>query len=163
MNYNNLAQKTNYIAGSDKLKLLPFYLTAINIPGVTFGLPEVGGRGGAKALLSSDTITFNGLSIEILIDEDFKVYQEFIDKALKNVNVEDSTFTDEPFDFWVEINNNKGNKIMKFEFNSCRIESIDDIQLDTSDDITEYSMSVSLRYDYFNIIKSDRDVPSLKT
>lgn len=160
MNYNNLAQKTNYIAGSDKLKLAPFYLTNVNLPGLTFSYPEISGRFGSKVFMAGDNIQYNSLSFEMLIDEDFNLYNEFLDKILENINVETGTFADNTFDFWIEINNNKGNKIMKFEFYNCRIESLGDIQLDTQDDITEHTITVEVRYDYFKRI-TNNSVPTL--
>ena len=159
MNYNNLAQKTNYTAGSDKLDLLPFYLTSVNVPGVSLSHAEVGGRAG-KFNITGDTITYNALSFEMLVDEDFEIYHEFMDKIMQNVDSEYGTFENVEFDFWIEVNNNKGNKVFKMEFYNCRLESIGDIQLDTQDDLTEYTMSVDLKYDYFKIIKSGSSVPA---
>jgi hypothetical protein len=159
MNYNNLAQKTNFIAGSDKLALLPFYLTNVNLPGLNLNYPEVGGRFSTKMYLAGDTITYNNLSFEILLDEDFEIYNEFMDKVFENINVESGTFADNTFDFWIQINNNKGNKLLKFEFYNCRIESVGDILFDTQDDITQHGMSVEIRYDYYK--RNNDKAPSI--
>lgn len=162
MNYNNLAQKTNFVAGSDKFDILPFYLTSVNIPGINFGYPEVGGRGSARLNLASDTITYNALSFEVLIDEDFNVYHEFMDKVVQNISVERASFADNTFDFWVEVNNSKGNKLFKIEFYNCRVESIGDVLLETQDDITEHTMSVEIKYDYYKMIRGN-SIPTLAT
>ena len=132
MNYNNLAQKTNWKAGTDKFPLMPFYLTNISIPGMNFSLPETGSRFGSRINLPSDTIIFNSLSFDFLIDEDFEIYRTFYSYIINSINPEKGTFADISFDLWVELNNSKGNKIMKFEFYNCRIESIGDIELDTT-------------------------------
>lgn len=161
MNYNNLAQKTNYIAGSDKLPKLPFYLTTVNIPGINFSHPEIGGRYGSRLNVVGDSITYNELSFEMLVDENFEIYHEFMDKVVHNINPESGTFAPIEFDFWIQINNNKGNKLFKINFTNCRISSLDDIILDSQDDITEYIMSVSIRYDYYTIEKNI--VPTLRT
>jgi hypothetical protein len=108
-NNNNLAQKTNFTAGSNDLELLPFYLTSLNIPGINLSHPEVGGRSGAKINLTGDTITFNTLALEVLIDEDFEVYHELMSKITSNINVEAGSFASIEFDFWIQINNSKGN------------------------------------------------------
>jgi hypothetical protein len=157
-NYNNLAQKTNFTAGSDKLELLPFYLTTVNLPGVNLAHPEVGGRAG-KFNLAGDTLTYNALSFEMLVDEDFNIYHEFMDKIFQNIDSEAGTFNNIEFDFWIDINNSKGNKLFKIEFYNCRLESIGDVQLDSQDDITEYTMSVEMKYDYFKTIRSN-SIPS---
>lgn len=163
MNYNNLAQKTNFIGGSDKFENLPFYLTNVNIPGINFSYPEIGGRTGARFNLAGDTITYNALSFEMLIDEDFNIYHEFMDKVRENINPETGQFANNTFDFWLQINNNKGNKLMTYYFHNCRIETIGDILLDTQDDMTEHQMTVDIKYDYFTIDKSDTSIPVLKT
>jgi hypothetical protein len=160
MNYNNLAQKTNYIAGSDKLDLTPFYLTTVNIPGISFSHPEMGGRYGSRLNVTGDTLTYNALSFEMLVDEDFNVYHEFMDKVFDNVNPESGTFAAQEFDFWIEVNNNKGNKLFKIEFYNCRIDSLGDILLDSQDDITEHLMSIDIKYDYYKIVKSQQ-IPTL--
>jgi len=154
MNYTNLAQKTNFIAGSDQFENLPFYLTTVSIPGITFSHIELGGRTGAKMLAQGDTATFNNLTFEMLIDEDFTIYHEFMDEVRKSINVETGTFADRSFSFWVEINNSKGNPLFKIEFYECRIESIGDIELSTQDSETEYTMSVDVKYTHHNVIKT---------
>ncbi len=152
MNYNNLAQKTNWTAGTDKFPLVPFYLTNISVPGMNFSVPETGSRFGARINLASDTITYNSLSFDFLIDEDFEIYKTFYDYIYQSINPEKGTFADTSFDLWVELNNSKSNKIMKFEFYNCRIESIGDIELDTTSDETEIVMNLGLKFDYFKIL-----------
>ena len=152
MNYNNLAQKTNWTAGTDKFPLVPFYLTNISIPGMNFSVPETGSRFGARINLASDTITYNSLSFDFLIDEDFEIYKTFYNYISQSINPEKGTFADTSFDLWVELNNSKSNKIMKFEFYNCRIESIGDIELDTTSDETEIVMNLGLKFDYFKIL-----------
>lgn len=159
MNYNNLAQKTNWTAGSDKFPLLPFYLTNISIPGMNFSVPETGSRFGSRINLASDTISYNSLNFDFLIDEDFEIYKAFYKYIIESINPEKGTFADRSFDLWVELNNSKSNKIMKFEFYNCRIESIGDIELDTTDDSTESTMNLGIKFDYFKVI--DTKMPDI--
>lgn len=152
-NIHNYAQTTNYTAGSNALELTSLYLTSVNLPGINFAHPEIGGRSGARLSLSGDNIVYNALSFELLIDEDFNVYHEFMDKVFGSLNPEDGTFESKEFDFWVEINNSKGNRLFKIEFYNARVENISDIPLNSQDDITEFNMSVDVKYDYYKIIK----------
>lgn len=151
MNHNNLSHRSNFIAGSEAFKDVPFMLTTLNIPGISLGHSQVGGRGSSKMFMSADVITWNALSFDMLIDEDFKVYTEVMDIVRKNLNVESGNFANFVFDFWIEINNNKGNKVLKLEFTNCRIESIGDISLDVQDDTTEHTLNISMVYDYYTI------------
>lgn len=152
MNYHNLAQKTNWTAGSDKFPLLPFYLTNVSIPGMSFSIPESGARYGSRINLASDTVTYNSLSFDFLIDEDFEIYKTFYMYLLESINPEHGTFADKSFNLWLELNNSKSNKIMKFEFYNCRIESISDIELDTTSDETEIVMNLGIKFDYFKLL-----------
>lgn len=157
MNYNNLAQSTNYIAGSDKFKNIPFYLVNVNIPGMTFSHPAVGGRNSTRIKLQADTVTFNSLSFEMLIDEDYEIYKELMSIIRKQISIETGTFGDFTFDFWIEVSNSKGHKVMKLNFSNCRLESIGDINLDTREDVTEVAMSVEIAYDFYEI----EEIPNL--
>lgn len=152
MNYNNLAQKTNWTAGTDKFPLVPFYLTNISIPGMNFTVPETGARFGSRINLASDTISYNSLNFDFLIDEDFEIYRTFYSYISDSINPEKGTFADITFNLWVELNNSKGNKILKFEFFNCRIESIGDIELDTTSIETEGTMNLSIKFDWFKLV-----------
>lgn len=166
MNYSNLAQRTNFIASSDKFYNVPFFLTSVNIPGISIQHPEIGGRGGAALNIQGNTVTFNTLSLEMLIDEDYLIYEELMNIINKNVDVENGTFKDFFFNFFVEVTNSKGNKVMKVDFYNCRIESIGDIELNTQDESNEMTLSLELKYDYFvrepikryKFIKTEADV-----
>lgn len=160
MNYSNLAQRTNFIAGSDKFDNLPFFLTNVNIPGINLSHPEIGGRDGVQMLLSGDTVKYSALSIEMLIDEDFLIYQELMEIINTNINIEDGTFTDFYFDFFIEINNSRGNKVLKIDFSNCRIESIGDISLDTQEEATEYTLTLEMVYDSY-AIDQERTITSI--
>ena len=149
MNRNNLAQKTNFIAGSDKFKDITFYLTTVNIPGMTFAPVDVGGRDSVQIKLASDVVTFSSLSLEMLIDEDLLIYKELMGIINEHINIEEGTFTELVFDFWIELKNSKNAKILKVEFVNCRIESIGDISFDVQDDVTEQTLSLELAYDYY--------------
>lgn len=149
MNYNNLSQKTNFTAGSPKFDKVPFFITTINIPGISLPPQEVGGRDGAKGLLTGNSFEYSALSFEMLIDEDFHIYNELYDVLDEYINIETGEFKEFVFDFFVQLTNSKGNPGLKLEFHNCRIESIGDISLDTTDDTTQYTLSMEMRFDYF--------------
>jgi hypothetical protein len=151
MNYNNLAQKTNFIAGSDQFENVPFFITNINIPGLTINHSEIGGRASARINMTGNIVEYNSLSFEMLIDEDFQIYQELMDILDKNISVKTGTFADFAFDFFVELSNSKGNKILKLDFSDCKIASISDVNLNVQDDSTEYTLSVELQYTKYEI------------
>jgi len=151
MNYNNLAQKTNWTAGSIDFENVPFFLTSVNIPGIGIEHQEVGGRHSHSGFVTGDKVSFNGLSFEMLIDEDFLIYDELMKMIRKNISTNTGNYAEFEFDFFIEINNNKGNKVLKLDFEGCRIASLGDIQLTTQDSATEYTLALELVYDRYDI------------
>ena len=69
----------------------------------------------------------------------------------KTYNPENGTFSIQEFDFWIELRNNKGNKLFKIDFVNAKFESIDDVQLDVTNDEVMNTLSCSITYDYFKI------------
>jgi hypothetical protein len=67
----------------------------------------------------------------MLIDENLEIWLE-LQKIIRNMVKRDGTFDVTPFDFILSIGNNKGNPIFSIHFESCRLTSIGDIQLDTT-------------------------------
>lgn len=150
MNVNNLAQKVNIIVGSPDLDLLPFFVQSFSLPGISFGLPEAGGRVGVKNLFASDTISYNDISFSVLIDEDFKVYFEFMDKVFKSLNVEKSTFSnDVTFNLFMVMTNNKGTPIFKYDIYNCRIQSVGDVEINLSDESVTNTFDVGIKFEYY--------------
>jgi len=161
MNQNNLAQKSNYTAGSHALQIGMLYLTSVNIPGISFNHPELSTRSGSKLNLGGDTLSYNSLALEVLLDEQFLVYEELTKKIFDSVNPVSGAFAMPDFDFWVQINNSKGNYTMKIDFTNCRIESIGDITFEPSSDETEFTLSIELKYDYYKVTRT-QIVPTLQ-
>ena len=160
LNQRNYSQKSNFVCGSNVLSSLPFYAQTVNLPGVNFSLPEVGGRSGTRINLNSDTITFSELSIDIIIDEDYTIYKDIMNLVFTKINPETGTYVDFSFDFWIELLDDMGNKVMKIEYYNCKIESVGEASLDSMDDSTENVFSLSLKFDYFKII--NQNIPTLR-
>lgn len=161
MNKRNYSQRSNYLCGTNVLNLLPFYAQTINIPGLNFSLPEIGGRNGARISLSSDGVVFNTLSIDMIMDEDYQLYKDINKIIFDHLNVETGTFVEFTFDFWCEVTDDLGKSVMKIEYYNCRIESIGDLSLDTMDDSTEHTMNMEIKFDYFKLIDQN-NIPSLR-
>jgi len=161
INSRNYSQKTNFMCGTPDLPLLPFYVTTLNIPGVNTNIPENSGRQGAAVHFAPADMSFNNLSLEVLLDEDYKIFQELIN-AIK-IDVETGTFENHFFDFWIEVTNDMGHPVLKIEYHECLIETIGDLQLSSNDDITEQTFTLDIKFDWFKIIPVKReDIPELK-
>lgn len=89
----------------------------------------------------------------MLIDEDLEIWLIFQNYIRENLR-KDGTFGIEPFQFSLQINNNKGNKLFIIEFHDCRINSVSDLQLDSTSDVTQHTLSVDIVYDQYEIVHS---------
>jgi len=158
INTRNYSQKTNFTCGSSTLDLLPFYVTTLNVPSITTTIQEISGRSGASVNIAPANITFNTLSLEILLDEDYQVFKD-VHKHIY-VDVEQGTFECKYFDFWTEFTDDMGKTVMKIEYYGCQVESIGELSLATNDDITEQMFELSLKFDYFKIVNNE--VPTLR-
>jgi len=163
MNTRNYSQKTNYLCGADVLDILPFYAQTLSIPGLNMSIQEIGGRTGARIGLSGNSVEFNELTIDVLLDEDYLVWKELTDVIFTHIDVSTGVYSDFSFNFWTEVTNNLGKSILKIEYLNCRIESIGDLELTTTDDdLTTFSLTI--KYDYYNIIDlSTNNNPTLRT
>lgn len=150
MNYNNLAEQTNFIAGSSAFKHIPFFLSSITVPEMSVDHPEIsGGRFSHNIKLAGDTIKYGTLSFEMLIDENLLIYDEIYNLIKSNTNPDNNTFGDFMFDFFIEMNDNKGHSVLVFHFDNCRISSIGSLNLETSDDNPYYKLSMEMMFDKF--------------
>lgn len=159
INTRNYSQKTNYMCGSNTMDLLPFYVTTLNLPGITTNVQELSGRQGAITNLTPATMSFNSLSLEVLLDEDFKIYRDII-KNIK-IDVKTGTFESAYFDFWTSFTDDMGKVIMKVEYHDCIIESLGELSFATNDDTTEQTFSIDIKFDYFEIVDND-NIPTLR-
>lgn len=151
MNDNNLAQHINYIMGSNELNLSLMYLQNCSLPGISFSHPESGSTFNTKIRFQADSVSFNPLTLTILLREDFANYRELMEKAFDLYDPENGTFKQKDFNLFIINNNLKGNYLFKVDYFNCKIESIDDIDLSTNDDSIPVTFTCSIVYDYYRI------------
>lgn len=157
-NINNLAQKTNFILGTSKLPNSILHVQSLNIPSVSVShIKTIGGRFGTPLAIGADSAEYSEINLEVLLDEDLNIFRELINLMQSQVQPGTGVFEDTYWDFWLQVNNNKGNQLFRIDFIHSRLSSISDIALDSSDDGFN-TMSLSIVYDYFKI--SDGGVAS---
>jgi len=150
MSILNYAQKTNFLCSCSLFPDIKFYLQSVSLPGISFSLPETKSLNLAHYVASTDH-QYGGLSFDVLIDEDFKIYNFFINEILKSKSLINPTYAQREFDTWIEIYNNKGNYLFTENFHNCMIESIGDIQLSTTDNSVASSWNISLKFDWLDV------------
>jgi hypothetical protein len=113
--------------------------------------PQLSGRAGAVVNLAADNVDYSELSIDVILDREWKVYTKLYEHFIKRLNVENSQFVKEgTFDLWVEIFDGEGNSRKKIWFYRCRLISFGDVEFSTMDsEDTLNTMTMSFVYDYF--------------
>jgi hypothetical protein len=165
MNSVNFAQNSNIMAGSPSLKIAPLFLSSINVPGISFSHPELGGRNGSRFSLNADSVTYSDLSFTVIVDENLIAYKELIDVAKSQLDFSTGTFTQLVFDFWIVVTDSLGKDTMKWTFHNAKIESIGDMSYEYSSEESSFLLDVSLKYDRFSFENTREPIstkPTLK-
>lgn len=151
----NLADLSNFMVGSDTLKITPFFIKSFSIPGISFSHPSLPTRSGVNLKLGADNISFGDLDLEVLLDSNFNTYFELLDLAFKEVDWDYDSYSMPRFNLWVVSRDSKGNEKFRFDFINCRINSIGNLTLEPEADLGAM-ISLSLSYDYYRWSKIER-------
>ena len=84
LNNNAISTNTNIEFGSSDLGEFWLQAQSCSLPGLTFALPEVDGRAGARLKLAADNVEYGDLIIDAIIDKEWKAYDIIYDKWLIN-------------------------------------------------------------------------------
>ncbi len=151
INNNSYSANTNIEFGSSELTDVWFNAQSLIIPSMSFSPPKIGGRAGAIVNLAPDTVTYTDLVIDVILDKEWKVYDEIYEFFIESLNVEQGTFAPKKMDIWTDIKDGKGDVVKKFWFYNCRITDISEINvslLDAGDELNV--MTLSLTFDYMD-------------
>ena len=150
----NLADVSQFLVGSDTLKLTPFFIKNFTIPSIAFAHPSLQTRSGVVLHSGADAIDFNDLSLDVMLDSNFKTYFELLDISFSEVDWEHDTFATPEFDLWVQVLNPNKELLFRVDFKNCRIASLGELNLDPSAELGA-SISVGIVYDYWTYTRSN--------
>lgn len=157
INNNSFSANTNIQFGSKELEGVWFNAQSMIIPSMSFSPPKVGGRQGVQINLGSDTVTYTELVFDIIIDREWKVYDEIYQFFIETINIEKGIYRPKQFDMWTDIRNGKGEVVKKFWFYNCRLSDISEINVSIVDPSDELNvMTLTLAFDYMDYDNSFR-------
>jgi len=128
-----------------------YAIQEVNLPGVSFSHIQTSARS-VMGNIQGDTLTFNDLTLNLIIDEDLVVWKEIMNKILEMRNPENELGKQIEKYSYLEIHDDNSNKILKLEFINCMIESIDDLAYNTTSEDEVITCSITIKYDYFVVI-----------
>ena len=145
---NSFTTVSNIRFGSAEMMKIWWNVQEINLPSMTFQGPNIGGRAGAQINLASDSVDYGELTLSVILDKDWKVYDEIYDYFLEGLNVETGKFSHyKKFELWVEFVDGKGQVKRRFWFHDCRLSSFDGLLVTTKED-EDSNQVMSLTFDY---------------
>ena len=152
INNNSYSTSSNIQFGSSEMKDIWWNAQTFQLPAINMTPPKVNTRSGAFVNLASDTVDYDDLTIDIILDKEWKIYDELYAHFLKRLNVETGEFLKEgTFDLWIEFFDGTGKSIKKFWFYRCRLLSFGDMQVTTQTSEDEHNyLSMTFTYDYMD-------------
>lgn len=155
-NINNQANPTNFICGSSALEISNMYCVSLNLPSITLNSIYLNNGSGSPLNITGDNLIYAPVQIELVVDENYDVYFEIMEKLVSKIGFVDGNFTDFSFDFFIEVTNSLGEHIFKLTLINARLQTIGDLNLDTRSEETTMILPIELVFDYPELERSGK-------
>ena len=153
MSIRNFTHNSNFIFTTNLFndEQTSYGIQEVNLPGISFSHIQVQ-RHSVLGNIQGDTITYNDLSLNIIVDEELNTWKEIVNKMQEMRNPEISTAEKKEEMGYLEIQDDNTNKVLKLEFYGMIVESIDDLAYSTNGEDEIITMGVTIKYDYYQIV-----------
>ena len=127
----------------------------VNLPGISFSNIELV-KTAQRFLKQGDTPTYNTLSVDIILDENLEIWKEIVSTFQKMTIEGDGDMYLTEFSSFLHIFDEKDKSILKLDFIDCVLQSIGDIEFDTTSDDQELTLTLTIDYAFFFFIKEEK-------
>jgi len=129
-------------------------IQSVQLPGLSFSHIEIS-RHSIMGGIQGDTINYNNLSLDLIIDEELKIWKDMVQK-LQEMRSPDSGTSKQIEEFgYLEIHDDNTKKVLKLEFKGMMLESIGDMNYNTTSEDEVLTLNVTIKYDYFRVLTPD--------
>ena len=150
-NTRNFTHNSNFFFGTNLFgDEALFNIQTCNLPGLNFAHIQAG-KQSSMLNFQADTLNFNDLTVDIIVDEKLEIWKDIAGSLLKMRDAETGFSEMIEKNSWLEIQDDNAHKVLKLKFSNCLIESIDDLVYNTNADDEIITCSVTIRYDYYEI------------
>lgn len=141
-----------YVVLKRELSNVQFNLKSVNIPNIAFGIVEAPWMV-TKMKLPGESITFDPLTFEVYLDNEFQVFTDLYDDLILGADLETGILqpTKKTFTLSVIITTNKNNPCLKLMFYDAFITNFGDISMDLTTE--SLIMPVTAEYKYYKPIR----------
>jgi len=149
----NFTHNSNFIFQTNLFGEETMYgIQEVALPGMSFSHIQVG-RQSVMGNVQGDTITYNELSVNIIMDEDLFIWKEIVDTLQNKMRHPDQGIGERVEKIgYLEIHDDNTNKVLKLEFHGMMVESIDDMSYNTNSDDDIITVGVNIKYDYYTLV-----------
>ena len=127
----------------------------VNLPGISFSNIELA-KTAQRFLKQGDTPTYNTLSVDIILDENLEIWKEIVSTFQKMTIEGDGDMYLTEFSSFLHIFDEKDKSILKLDFIDCVLQSIGDIEFDTTSDDEELTLTLTIDYAFFTFNKEEK-------
>lgn len=122
-----------------------------NLPGMSFSHIQTP-KNAVFGNIQGDTITYNDLILNLIIDEELATWKEIVNKMQRMREPVHSTAENIEKMGYLEIHDDNSNIVVKLEFVNMMLETIDDLSYNTNAEDEIITCSVTIRYDYYIVL-----------
>lgn len=155
-NLRNFTHSSNFIFQTNLFteEETGYGVQELSIPGLSFSHIQTS-KNAVFGNIQGDTVTYNDLTLNFIMDENLIIWKEIVQKMIKMRDPNNLTAEQIEKYGYLEIHDDNSKEVLKLEFINCMIESIDDLQYSTISDDEIITCSVTIKYDYYNIVEKD--------
>jgi len=156
MNLRNFTHGSNFFFGTTLFGEETLYaVQKCNLPGLGFSHINAN-RQSAQLFIQGDTLTFNDLNIDIIIDEELITWIDIVSTLLDMRNPENGESKQFGDRAWLEIHDDNTNKVLKLDFYGSIIESIGDLDFTTTEEDEVLTVGIVIKYDYYKLERTQK-------
>ena len=147
----NFIDPTSYRLVVDRIPNTEFFCRGVSIPTVSVTEATANYKYSNIPMLA-DKLSFDSLTVSIMIDEDMKTYKEVYD-WIKECTLEATNIESVMSDISVVVTNNKNNKAKTFNFNNAFPISIGSLEFNSSETAPTYlTAEITFRFSNMTLV-----------
>lgn len=154
MNLRNFAHKSNFIFETNLFgENTTYSIQGVNLPGVSLNPVDTSHRG-MNLSFQGDTLNYNDLNVDLILDEDFSNWLEIMEhiNKMREIGGDTGNLDEKTSTLFVQNENEK--TLFKINFYNCKVINISDLEFSSNeDDDEEITFNITIKYDYYKIEK----------
>lgn len=151
-NTRNFTHTSNFFFGTTLFGEETLYnIQMCNLPGMQFSHIQISRRA-VQGNIQGDTLVYNDLNIDIIVDEKLEVWKDIVQSMQRMRDPKTSNGEQIERMSWLEIHDDNSNKVLRIELSGSMIESLGDLEFNTTGEDEIISLPVTVKYDYYKIV-----------